>query len=481
MSNSFRGTGILGRILRGGITGGILGEVIPDPSKGSRAPIGFPGLGPINGLNPEEAIADELSRELGVDWSIIAGQAQSLWAQGDLSVDEIKDIIRSINSPDDVPPETEPPAEQDPQSPSEADSRPSEAPPAPTPSESDGKDPQVPPPSEDDGKEPQGGQEKPAEKPAEGNGEQPTSGEQGSDVGYQENGSSFSGLRPEVQSLVRSIKKPPNDPTRTILLKAGHTWTEDERNLAMSIVQDLPDSDPRRQETQEQVTRWYKHYYPGNVEWDATGRMIHPEPAFSVPKDPTRIVTSDGQPLEHALERLGRHVAAASGDAPVPDVVMGLQSGLNLVDTDTGGSGTRRPALAEDGEFGTSTQDALHRTLVRLGPSRVEEALALGRFNTFARQGAASAEPDDLKTTAQTIFGPLFPRGRSGDAHAMVAQALQDTVNDFASERPDGVNDPIAVDGDIGPETGGAFKRTVAAVGPEHFTRQLARNLGFLR
>lgn len=306
----------------------------------------------------------------------------------------------------------------------------------------------------------------------------PETPEPGGDTGKSTDGEA-SAERTGVASLVSEIKRPPDDPAHAVMLKAPFTWTEGERDLAMSTVHDLPDSDPRRKNIQDGVTRWYKHYYPGNVEWDATGRMIHPAPAFPIPQEPTRVVIPDGRPLEHALERLGRHIEATSGDATVPHVVMGLQSGLNIVDMES--EERSEPMLVEDGEFGPRTKGALHRTLVRLGPGRVEEALALGRFNAFARGSADSGDPGELKVTARTIFGPLFPQARAGDAHSMVAQALQDTVNDLAAERADGDDHRIAVDGDIGPETFGAFKRTVATVGPEHLTRRFARNLGFLR
>ncbi|MEO5373161.1 MAG: hypothetical protein H7840_02650 [Alphaproteobacteria bacterium] len=291
-------------------------------------------------------------------------------------------------------------------------------------------------------------------------------------------------LRPEVQSLVESIRQPPDDPARTVLLKKPQTWTEKERDLAINTVFDLPDSDPRRQETQEGVSAWYKHYYPGKVQWDATGKMIDPGPAFPFPQEPTPVVTHDGKPFEDVLDRFGRHVADTSGDAPVPEVVKSLQSGLNMLTMEKKEKAPAKkwtPPLEEDGDFGPMTRDILHKILVRHGPGRAEEALALGRFNGFARQASETLDPIDLKSTTETAFGPLFPRGNSGDAHAMVARTLQDTVNDVAADQDDDRHPSIAVDGDIGPETARGFGRSVGAVGAEDFTRRFARNLGFFR
>ncbi|MEO5374724.1 MAG: hypothetical protein H7840_10645 [Alphaproteobacteria bacterium] len=292
------------------------------------------------------------------------------------------------------------------------------------------------------------------------------------------------GGQSDILSLVEKIRQPPDDPARTILLKKPHTWTRDERDLAINAVFDLPDSDPRRHETQEGVTGWYKHYYPGKVQWDATGRMIDPGPAFPLPKESAPVVTHDGQPFEDVLDRFGRHVADTSGDAPVPEVVKSLQSGLNMLTmekTEKAPAKKWTPPLEEDGDFGPMTRDVLHKTLVRHGPGRAEEALALGRFNGFARKATETLDPLDLKSTTETVFGPLFPRGTPGDVHAMVARTLQDTVNDVAADQDDDRHPSIAVDGDIGPETARGFGRTVGAVGAEDFTRRFARNLGFFR
>lgn len=283
--------------------------------------------------------------------------------------------------------------------------------------------------------------------------------------------------RPDIRSLVDSIRRQPDDPGVIVSLKRPKTWTEDEMKQAMNTLYDISDADPRRKWLRDGIDDWFKHYYPGNVQWDATGKMVEPKPAFPFPKEPAPITTSDGRPFDDASDRFGRHVAAAAGDTPVPDLVAGLQSGMNLFN-DQHPAGRRFTPLAEDGDFGPKTQAALHQTLADIGSGRTTEALALGRFNTFARQAVGRSDAEGLKSTAEAVFGPLFPREQRRDVHPKVAELLQHTINDIGVEQDDRP-EPISVDGDIGPQTAGGFGRAVRAAGPEEFTRRFARNLGF--
>ncbi|MBC7951887.1 MAG: hypothetical protein H7Z12_08750 [Rhodospirillaceae bacterium] len=50
--------------------------------------------------------------------------------------------------------------------------------------------------------------------------------------------------------------------------------------------------------------------------------------------------------------------------------------------------------------------------LSRLGPAKLDEAFALGRFNTFARQAQRNGNPEGVDNVTHTIFAPLL---RSGD------------------------------------------------------------------
>ncbi|KAF0110451.1 MAG: hypothetical protein FD149_2654 [Rhodospirillaceae bacterium] len=208
-----------------------------------------------------------------------------------------------------------------------------------------------------------------------------------------------------------------------------------------------------------------------------------PRPAHPMPQKSTPPITPNGEPLDAALNRFVRYVKDNNPALSGGEKVTALQNGLNLFNAE--GVLRRKPQpgahgflpLKEDGDPGPKTRAALRQTLARLGPNRVTEAYALGRFNTFAR----TADPDALKTETESIFTPLYPRTRAAEAHPLVAEALQDTLNQLAGEDDDRDFVPLKVDGAIGPKTQAGFARILARVGPDSVTRRLARTLALWR
>ncbi|MEW5726572.1 MAG: hypothetical protein AB1918_01985, partial [Pseudomonadota bacterium] len=107
-----------------------------------------------------------------------------------------------------------------------------------------------------------------------------------------------------------------------------------------------------------------------------------------------------------------------------------------------------------------------------------EEAFALGRFNTFARNAQRNGSADGLEARTHAIFGPLF---RSPDAKAPKVEGgvLQETLNTIGPRHHDDW-EPLKVDNWIGPKTTDAFGRVLKAEDPDEVTTAFGRGLGLV-
>ncbi|KAF0225856.1 MAG: hypothetical protein FD176_11 [Rhodospirillaceae bacterium] len=115
----------------------------------------------------------------------------------------------------------------------------------------------------------------------------------------------------------------------------------------------------------------------------------------------------------------------------------------------------------------------------RLGPAKVEEGLALGRFNTFARDAQKNGNPDGLEDKTHAVFGPLF-RGSGDDKSPKVeGGVLQETLNDIGGRNRDDWA-PLKVDNWIGPKTTQAFRSVLENEDADSLTRSFGRGLGLL-
>lgn len=231
---------------------------------------------------------------------------------------------------------------------------------------------------------------------------------------------------------------------------------------------------------------------PERVALDGVGRIVQPAPRRPVNAQPVPAEAGDGGPLKDAVERIARAVAeraAADGTAPA---VQALQRGLNLVNP---AEGAAEPAaaplfrdLVDDGLAGPKTRAALRTAVARQGRAKVEEALALGRFDGYARDAVHGRPAGDLDKTARACFAGLFrdpgADGKKGATDAKPTEegeSLQMAVNDLGrnllGER---AFRAVKEDGRIGPKTADAFRRVLAAAGPARMTRAVGRSLGFL-
>ena len=168
-------------------------------------------------------------------------------------------------------------------------------------------------------------------------------------------------------------------------------------------------------------------------------------------------------------------------------MVTGLQRGLNML-SEANPLPKRSPAYApytklapvtEDGQYGPQTDFALKHATARLGPDKVDEAFALGRFNTFARNAKRNGNPEGLEDRTHSIFGPLFRDPANSKAPKVEGGVLQETLNDIGGHNRDDW-EPLKVDHWIGPKTTDAFNTTLRENDADELTRAFGRRLGLL-
>lgn len=207
-------------------------------------------------------------------------------------------------------------------------------------------------------------------------------------------------------------------------------------------------------------------------------RPNHLRPHRPIPERPSPHTTPQGEDLWQATARIGQQVADAAESDGYTDAVTGLQRGLNML-ADAHPLPPRSPAygpytklgrIDEDGAYGPQTDFALKHAAARLGRAKVEDGLALGRFNTFVRAAQASGNTDGLEGKTHAIFGPLFRPPADIDSPKVEAGVLQETLNDFGHN--------LKLDNWIGPKTTAAFGSVLKETGADDFTRAYGRNLG---
>jgi len=145
----------------------------------------------------------------------------------------------------------------------------------------------------------------------------------------------------------------------------------------------------------------------------------------------------------------------------------GLQRGLNILNqanplpgrSPAYGPYTKLGPVDEDGKYGPQTDFALKHATARLGPAKVQDGLALGRFNTFARQAQGSGNAEGLEAATHGAFGPLF-RDKDDKSPKVEGGVLQETLNTIGPEHHDDW-ESLKVDDWIGPKTRTAFGRVL--------------------
>ncbi|MCF3628169.1 hypothetical protein RJ527_08840 [Thalassospiraceae bacterium LMO-SO8] len=226
---------------------------------------------------------------------------------------------------------------------------------------------------------------------------------------------------------------------------------------------------------------------------DETGRLLAPTARRTINGTPVPARTIDGMDLTRAVGRLAERVADVAETQGSRDAVRFLQRGLTILNqaaTAAQGAGAdRAPApgpmfqdLKDDGDPGPKTRAALRTAAARLGSAKIEEALALGRFEAALRGLAGGASPDGLRAATSASFAELFRDPAAGDPQTPTeeGESLQMSVNDLGKVLlgPRGFT-ALREDGIIGPKTEAALMRVLRAAGPRRLTETMGRNLGF--
>jgi GH24 family phage-related lysozyme (muramidase) len=223
-----------------------------------------------------------------------------------------------------------------------------------------------------------------------------------------------------------------------------------------------------------------------DLKFDFTGKMIDPGPIRPTNKTPVPARGKDGKPVAENLNMLAKAVAAPRNGEASPDVVKALQAGLNILNrvrTDKLAKkqfGSASPLFSElknDGVAGPKTRGAFKAAAAKLGPAKIREGMALGRF----RRLAEAPKRGDLRTKTEGAFGDLFrkPSASSKPKSTDEGLGLQATINDLGGDTFGNSFKPIKEDGDIGPKTETAFNQVLPAAGADSFTSKLGENFGF--
>tara|TARA_R110002074_G_scaffold15733_4_gene53526 strand:+ start:3306 stop:4346 length:1041 start_codon:yes stop_codon:yes gene_type:complete len=227
---------------------------------------------------------------------------------------------------------------------------------------------------------------------------------------------------------------------------------------------------------------------------DETGRLMAPAARRAVNAAPVPARTIDGIDLSRAVGRLAERVADIAETQGSRDAVRFLQRGLTILNqavTEARGDDAMAPAptngpmfqdLVDDGDPGPKTRAALRTAAARLGSPKIEEALALGSFETALRGLAHGTSASGLRDVTSASFAELFRDPAAVGPHIPTeeGESLQMTVNDLGKVLlgPRGFT-ALREDGIIGPKTEAALRRVLKAAGPRRLTESMGRNLGF--
>ncbi|MCR6629917.1 MAG: hypothetical protein NVV74_07620 [Magnetospirillum sp.] len=293
---------------------------------------------------------------------------------------------------------------------------------------------------------------------------------------------------PKVASLVAMASSPIDNPGRSALLKPVDKLTQSEMTDMIHSAQEdyrgWRSGDPLKAHTYEKVQDWHVNIYGDQPQGNDGGKPIEPMPIRPIPEQPSPHTTPQGEDLWQATARIGRQVADAAGSDGAAEAIKGLQRGLNMLGeanplparSPAYGPYTKLGPVDEDGAYGPQTDFALKHATAHLGPNKVDEAFALGRFNTFARNAQRNGNPEGLEDRTHAIFGPLFRNGGNGPKGE--AGVLQETLNQFGSREDDWQD--LKVDDWVGPKTTEAFGRVLKDEDADSFTSAFGENLGLL-
>jgi len=280
-------------------------------------------------------------------------------------------------------------------------------------------------------------------------------------------------ISPEKRKFIEDASRP-GDEVEEVMLKDPSLWTEEEARRVQGRVAALPSGHPERGGMDQAVRTFYdRRYGTDEVDRDAVGRLIEPEARVSIPDKPSPLQTPDGEDLDAAARRIGEKIIKGADDDDSPPPVKELQSGLNLINAETG---PRRSLLKTDGTFGPKTRAQFRRALATNGPGKIEEAVALGKFRTLIEETRKSADTSALEAQTAKAFGRLFRGDDNSTGNRVEATILQEALN----EATDGRVEKLKIDGDIGPKTRTVFELASKIKDPDDLSKRLGQMLGFL-
>ncbi len=286
---------------------------------------------------------------------------------------------------------------------------------------------------------------------------------------------------PRAAAIAERAAAPLANPGEAALVKPVEAWTEGEMKDVLGHAQagfrGWRSGDTQKALAYEKVQDWHTHVYGDDEQTYDGGKPVEPVARVVLPEQPTPPRTPQGEDLYQASGRIGQRVADAAGLDGVVDAVKGLQRGLNMLGrqpmpkrSEAWGPYTRQAPLLEDGQYGPRTDFALKNAVGRVGAPKVENALALGRFNTFARNARKTGNVDGLEKQTHAIFGPLFRDPADTRAPKVEAGVLQETLNGLGAD--------LKVDHWIGPKTTAAFGRVLQDEDADSFTSAFGKGLG---
>jgi GH24 family phage-related lysozyme (muramidase) len=302
--------------------------------------------------------------------------------------------------------------------------------------------------------------------------------------GHVKGGQGDDDLSPERKKLVEDLTKQDN-PLEEILDKDPADLTEGELREIM-VARRKAKTDADREKLFDIEKAFFEDKFgTGDAEFDFTGKMIDAPPIKPTNKTPVPAQGRDGKPVAETLKRLAQAVTQGTrGDGPV-EVVKALQNGLNLLNRarteklakKQGKASPLFSELKDDGDPGPKTRAAFKRATANLGPAKIKEGMALGRFKRLAEKPAFG----DLRQQTEGAFGNLFRRPSATAKPRIIEEGfgLQATINDLGRDTLGNGFKAIKEDGDIGPKTEAAFGQVLPAAGNDNFTSKLGENLGF--
>ena len=287
-----------------------------------------------------------------------------------------------------------------------------------------------------------------------------------------------------------------NDDLEDILVKQPRDLTEAEVRRIAERRLALPAGDEKDALYALEQAFFEDVYGSEQATTDGTGRLTAPAPKRPVNAAPVPARSADGMELSRAVTRLAERVADIAETQGSRDAVRFLQQGLTILNQARTAAGpvasrNRPPAdgplfqdLVDDGLPGPKTRTALRRATARLGAPKVEEALALGRFEEALKSLPRGGLPDGIRGAAAEAFAALF-RDPDRDMHTGATEegeSLQMAINDIGPALLGGKDfTTLREDGVIGPKTEAALKRVLAAAGPRRMTEAMGKNLGFFQ